>query len=106
MRYSASDAATTGPGPLEVSFTFQPANKRGNGNRPDRTVEPESRAAHLEADGPGHQLQSAYTARRCCSCRARSRAWIRSVRRASFPLLPSRIAAASARCRRRWSLRS
>ena len=35
-----SEAATPGPGPLEVSFTFRPANKRGNGNRTDPTVEP------------------------------------------------------------------
>ena len=40
MRDPASDAATMRPSPLEVSFTFQPANSRGNGLQPDRSVEP------------------------------------------------------------------
>ncbi len=40
MRDLASDAATMRPNPLEVSFTFQPANSRGNGVQRDRTVEP------------------------------------------------------------------
>ena len=40
MRDSASDAATMRPNPLEVSFTFQPANGRNNGKHTDRGVEP------------------------------------------------------------------
>ena len=40
MRDLAYDAATTRPGPLEVSFTFQPANDRSNGKHPDPSVEP------------------------------------------------------------------
>ena len=40
MRDLAYDAATTRPSPLEVSFTFQPANDRSNGKHPDPSVEP------------------------------------------------------------------
>ena len=40
MRDLAYDDATTRPSPLEVSFTFQPANDRSNGKHPDPSVEP------------------------------------------------------------------
>ena len=40
MRDLASDATPTRLSPLEVSFTFQPANGRGNRQHPDPTVEP------------------------------------------------------------------
>ena len=41
MRDLASGTASMRPSPLEVSFTFQPANGRGNGkDDPDPTVEP------------------------------------------------------------------
>ena len=43
MSGRASDATRAGPGPLEVSFTFQPGNGRNNGCRhtdQDRNVEP------------------------------------------------------------------
>ncbi len=40
MRDLTSDAMPMRPSPLEVSFTFQPASGRGNGEHPDRSVEP------------------------------------------------------------------
>ena len=50
MSGRASDATRAGPGPLEVSFTFQPGNGRNNGCRhtdQDRNVEDASRASSL-----------------------------------------------------------
>jgi len=39
LRDLTSGATLMKPSPLEVSFTFQPANERDNGKHPDQTVE-------------------------------------------------------------------
>ena len=62
MSGRASDATRAGPGPLEVSFTFQPGNGRNNGCRHNGSG-PECRAgeytSHIETDGPGDTVRGA-----------------------------------------------